>query len=285
MSSRSVLSTGAGRGIGGAIARRLAGSGRWVYAGLRTDVAAKRLAEESELVMPVELDVTVPAHLTALDRELSGRLDALVNNAGIGVGGPGETLSRAEDAPPARREPGRAARCDPHCVAPAAPCARPSGVHLLHQRPGVVPLHPGSTTPPTTRPRPGPWPTAYGWSCGPSASKSLSLRQGSSTPTMARDGPAALRPRSGPRTRAPGARCATLRRRTPAGQQDPQERQAGRPSRRRRRAPAEPAANAAPHPSRDGRSRDPGDEGPASCPRPRRGLEPRHRGPGKSSRP
>jgi NAD(P)-dependent dehydrogenase (short-subunit alcohol dehydrogenase family) len=32
----------------------------------------------------------------ALDRELPERLDALVNNAGIGVGGPLETLSRAD---------------------------------------------------------------------------------------------------------------------------------------------------------------------------------------------
>lgn len=96
MSSKSVLITGAGRGIGRAIAVRLAGAGWRVYAGVRTDVAATRLAEDSELITPVELDVTVPAHLTALDRELPDRLDALVNNAGIGVGGPVETLSRAD---------------------------------------------------------------------------------------------------------------------------------------------------------------------------------------------
>ena len=96
MSTRTVLVTGAGRGIGRAIAVRLARSGWRVYAGVRTDVAAKELAAESELITPVELDVTVPEHLAGLESELPDRLDALVNNAGIGVGGPVETLSRAD---------------------------------------------------------------------------------------------------------------------------------------------------------------------------------------------
>jgi len=96
MSTRSVLVTGAGRGIGRAIALRLAGAGWQVYAGVRTDVAAKELAEESDLVTPVELDVTLPEQVAALDDELPARLDALVNNAGIAVGGPLETLSRAD---------------------------------------------------------------------------------------------------------------------------------------------------------------------------------------------
>lgn len=96
MSTRTVLVTGAGRGIGRAIAVRLARSGWRVYGGVRTDVAAKDLAAESDLITPVELDVTVPEHVTALELELPERLDALVNNAGIGVGGPLETLSRAD---------------------------------------------------------------------------------------------------------------------------------------------------------------------------------------------
>ncbi len=96
MTTRTVLITGAGRGIGRAITVRLARSGWRVYAGVRSDDVGSRLAAESELITPVELDVTVPAHLTALDRELPDRLDALVNNAGIGVGGPVETLSRAD---------------------------------------------------------------------------------------------------------------------------------------------------------------------------------------------
>ena len=67
-----------------------------MYGGVRTDVAAQELAEESDLITPVELDVTVPDHLEALDHELPERLDALVNNAGVAVAGPIETLSRAD---------------------------------------------------------------------------------------------------------------------------------------------------------------------------------------------
>ena len=96
MSTRTVLVTGAGRGIGRAIAVRLARSGWRVYGGVRTDVAAKELAEDSELITPVELDVTVPDHLAGLDRVLPERLDALVNNAGVAVPGPIETLTRTD---------------------------------------------------------------------------------------------------------------------------------------------------------------------------------------------
>ncbi|CCH87015.1 Short-chain dehydrogenase/reductase SDR [Modestobacter italicus] len=96
MSTSTALVTGAGRGIGRAVAVRLAHSGWRVYGGVRTDVAAEQLAAESDLITPVELDVTVPEHLTALDRVLPERLDALVNNAGVAVGGPVETLSRAD---------------------------------------------------------------------------------------------------------------------------------------------------------------------------------------------
>ena len=96
MSTRRVLVTGASRGIGRAIAVHLARSGWRVYGGVRTDAAAKELAAESDMITPVELDLTVPEHLAALERTLPERLDALVNNAGIGVGGPLETLSPAD---------------------------------------------------------------------------------------------------------------------------------------------------------------------------------------------
>ena len=93
---RHALITGASRGIGRAIAVRLAHSGWQVYGGVRTDVAAKELAAVSDLITPVELDVTVPEHLVALDHALPERLDALANNAGVGVAGPLETLSRSD---------------------------------------------------------------------------------------------------------------------------------------------------------------------------------------------
>ncbi|PFG42625.1 short-subunit dehydrogenase [Isoptericola jiangsuensis] len=96
MSTRTVLVTGASRGIGRAISLRLARSGWHVYGGVRDDVAAKELAEASDRVTPVELDVTVPEHVAALDAVLPDRLDALVNNAGVAVAGPVETLSRTD---------------------------------------------------------------------------------------------------------------------------------------------------------------------------------------------
>ena len=91
MSTHTVLVTGSGRGIGRAIAVRLARSGWRVYGGVRTDVAAKDLAAESDLITPVKLDLTVPEHLDALDAVLPARLDALVHNAAVAVAGPIET--------------------------------------------------------------------------------------------------------------------------------------------------------------------------------------------------
>ena len=67
MSNHTALVTGAGRGIGRAIAVRLAQSGWRVYGGVRTDVAAKELAEESDLITPVEPGVTVPWSALSID--------------------------------------------------------------------------------------------------------------------------------------------------------------------------------------------------------------------------
>ncbi|MCW2776931.1 MAG: short-chain alcohol dehydrogenase, partial [Frankiales bacterium] len=85
-----VLVTGAARGIGRAIVVRLAAAGWDVVAGVR------RLADADDLlsdrVTAVQLDVTSAADLAALDAALPARLDAVVNNAGIVVGGPVEGL-------------------------------------------------------------------------------------------------------------------------------------------------------------------------------------------------
>jgi NAD(P)-dependent dehydrogenase (short-subunit alcohol dehydrogenase family) len=112
-----VLITGASTGIGRATALGLAASGWTVFAGVRKVADGEALrAAAGERVLPVELDVTDPAQIAAaaeLVRERTGagpagsvspkgargsagRLDALVNNAGIGVGGPLELVS-AED--------------------------------------------------------------------------------------------------------------------------------------------------------------------------------------------
>jgi NAD(P)-dependent dehydrogenase (short-subunit alcohol dehydrogenase family) len=89
----SVLVTGAGRGIGRVAALRLARNGWDVHAGVRKPSDGDALAAEGGgRITPVRLDVTDPADVAALDARLPGTLDALVNNAGIAVGGPIEGL-------------------------------------------------------------------------------------------------------------------------------------------------------------------------------------------------
>ncbi|GAA14912.1 SDR family oxidoreductase [Gordonia alkanivorans] len=83
----SVLITGAGRGIGRAIAQRLVSEGWTVFAGVRDEGSAPPGTS------PVILDVTDPQHLADLPGALPESLDALVNNAGIVVSGPVEGLS------------------------------------------------------------------------------------------------------------------------------------------------------------------------------------------------
>lgn len=92
----SVLITGAGRGIGEAIALRLAGAGWTVLAGVRNDSSGDRLAVQDDRIAPVLLDITNEAHVAALPDRLPDRLDALVNNAGTGVLGPVEAVSIPE---------------------------------------------------------------------------------------------------------------------------------------------------------------------------------------------
>lgn len=100
------LVTGASTGIGRATALRLHAAGWHVLAGVRDAPAAQRLQAESDdsgRLEPLTLDVTDAAHLAAAAarvQELAASdgsgLDALVNNAGIGVGGPLELID-AED--------------------------------------------------------------------------------------------------------------------------------------------------------------------------------------------
>lgn len=90
----SVLVTGAGRGIGKSIVEHLAARGWDVVAGVRNERDAAAVAAlNPQRISSVILDVTDAGHIAALDESLPETLDAVVNNAGIAVGGVMETLS------------------------------------------------------------------------------------------------------------------------------------------------------------------------------------------------
>jgi NAD(P)-dependent dehydrogenase (short-subunit alcohol dehydrogenase family) len=90
------LVTGTRRGIGRAVARRLAGSGWTVFAGVRDLADWEVMGESDQHITPVSLDVTDQARIHALADALPDRLDALVNNAAFAVLGPVETLTTAD---------------------------------------------------------------------------------------------------------------------------------------------------------------------------------------------
>lgn len=93
----SVLVTGAARGIGRAITEHLASLEWNVVAGVRTPADADAIAAvDPRRITPVILDVTSEDHIADLDAALPARLDAVVNNAGIVVSGPMETVTTAD---------------------------------------------------------------------------------------------------------------------------------------------------------------------------------------------
>ena len=88
-----VLITGASRGIGRSTALRLAQAGWQVYGGVRNDADGAGLeADGNGRITAVTLDVTDAEQIAALDAVLPATLDAVVNNAGVVVGGPVEGL-------------------------------------------------------------------------------------------------------------------------------------------------------------------------------------------------
>ena len=93
----SVLVTGAGRGIGKSIVEHLAARGWDVIAGVRSERdAAAVTALDPQRISSVILDVTDAGHIAALNGSLPERLDAIVNNAGVVVTGPMETVTPDE---------------------------------------------------------------------------------------------------------------------------------------------------------------------------------------------
>lgn len=90
LDGRTALITGASSGIGAALARGLADAGATVVPAARRIDRLEALAKEIEAsggrALPVELDVTQPASISAafdrVEREV-GPVDTLINNAGI----------------------------------------------------------------------------------------------------------------------------------------------------------------------------------------------------------
>lgn len=97
---KNLLITGASTGIGEACAIRFDRLGWKVYAGVRRAADGEALKQQAgPNLTPVILDVTDDAHIEAFAKQIaadSGRLDGLVNNAGVGRGGPLEFLELSE---------------------------------------------------------------------------------------------------------------------------------------------------------------------------------------------
>lgn len=131
----SVLVTGAGRGIGRATALRLAASGWEVIAGVRrTDDGEALVRAYPDQITPVTLDITHGDQVAALDQSLPARLDGLVNNAGVVVAGPVETVPLSELRRQLEVKRRGAGGGDPGRAATAARAARAPGLRLVGQR-------------------------------------------------------------------------------------------------------------------------------------------------------
>jgi NAD(P)-dependent dehydrogenase (short-subunit alcohol dehydrogenase family) len=90
-----ILVTGASSGLGEAIAAHLAAAGHTVYG------TARSLEGQHKPFRTLNMDVTDPGSVQAvIDRVLqeAGRIDMLVNNAGLGIAAPVEELSLADAA-------------------------------------------------------------------------------------------------------------------------------------------------------------------------------------------
>jgi NAD(P)-dependent dehydrogenase (short-subunit alcohol dehydrogenase family) len=97
---KTFLITGSSTGIGEACALHLDRLGHRVYAGVRRESDGEKLrSNASDRLTPVIVDVTDPATIDGAAKRIEsevGELDGLVNNAGVGRGGPIEFLSLDE---------------------------------------------------------------------------------------------------------------------------------------------------------------------------------------------
>ena len=86
---KSIIITGASRGLGNLLAQNYAGDGWQVFAGARdiNSPGIKKLLDQyGDLIQPVTLDVSDGASVLAAVKEVAGKtdgLDMLINNAGI----------------------------------------------------------------------------------------------------------------------------------------------------------------------------------------------------------
>ncbi|MFF0476049.1 SDR family NAD(P)-dependent oxidoreductase [Streptomyces sp. NPDC004284] len=97
-----VVVTGAGTGIGRATARSFAGQGATVVAVGRRAEPLRETAEGRPGIHPFAADITAEGAAEEIVRAAlaaHGRLDVLVNNAGISAGGPLGTLDRSVMTP------------------------------------------------------------------------------------------------------------------------------------------------------------------------------------------
>ncbi|WP_409497173.1 SDR family oxidoreductase [Amycolatopsis sp. cmx-11-12] len=96
---KTAVVTGAGSGLGREISRALLGAGyRVALAGRRADALAETAGGDAK-ALPVPTDVADPDSVAALFEAVRakwGRLDLLVNNAGVSVGGTVDELSFAD---------------------------------------------------------------------------------------------------------------------------------------------------------------------------------------------
>ncbi|MEV6250250.1 SDR family oxidoreductase [Streptomyces sp. NPDC051742] len=100
--TRVVVVTGAGTGIGRATARAFAGQGATVVAVGRRKEPLRETAEGYPGIRPCVADVTAEGAAEEIVRTAltdHGRLDVLVNNAGVAAGGPLGTLDRSVITP------------------------------------------------------------------------------------------------------------------------------------------------------------------------------------------